>query len=387
MKFKKLLIFVPFYLPGSKAGGPIKSVTNIINEISSDISVYLVTRNHDYNERATYDLAYNRWLQRGNSYVYYVQSKYNFIFHLIQLVRDLKPNLIYLNSFFEPKYSILIVFLRIIGAIKVDKLIIAPRGELYPGALKLHKTKFRSFLKPFYLKLASLLNIYRNVHWHSTSIEETEQIIKIFKSVSRHRIIQAENISYMKQFHSSKAIERMNEEIKIIFLSRIVKKKNLYYALQVLMATTVSIDFDIYGPIEDEAYWQECLDLVKKMPNNVSIKYQGIVKPDEIDSIFKKYDLLFLPTLGENYGHVIFEALLNNTKVLISDQTPWRNLEIDGIGWDIPLYEFDRFVEIIQSFEILDNDFNEQVLQLFREGLTKRINTEKNIELTRKIFE
>jgi glycosyltransferase involved in cell wall biosynthesis len=62
----------------------------------------------------------------------------------------------------------------------------------------------------------------------------------------------------------------------------------------------------------------------------------------------QNYDLLFLPTAGENYGHVVVEALSAGVPVLLSDQTPWRCLQEKGIGWDIPLSDTNRFVEAIQ---------------------------------------
>lgn len=60
------------------------------------------------------------------------------------------------------------------------------------------------------------------------------------------------------------------------------------------------------------------------------------------------YDLFLLPTLGENYGHVIHEALLAGCPVLISNRTPWRNLEALGIGWDLPLEDPEQFRTVLQ---------------------------------------
>ncbi len=51
--------------------------------------------------------------------------------------------------------------------------------------------------------------------------------------------------------------------------------------------------------------------------------------------------------MGENYGHAIFEALTTGLPVLISDQTPWRNLEQMKVGWDIPLQMKEKFVDAI----------------------------------------
>jgi hypothetical protein len=45
---------------------------------------------------------------------------------------------------------------------------------------------------------------------------------------------------------------------------------------------------------------------------------------------------------------VICEALVSGCPVLISDQTPWRDLEALEVGWDLPLSEPKRFREVLQ---------------------------------------
>ena len=51
----------------------------------------------------------------------------------------------------------------------------------------------------------------------------------------------------------------------------------------------------------------------------------------------KNYHCLFLPSTGENYGHAIVEAFSAGLPVIISTLTPWKNLESQKVGWDIPL--------------------------------------------------
>ena len=46
---------------------------------------------------------------------------------------------------------------------------------------------------------------------------------------------------------------------------------------------------------------------------------------------------MILPTLGENFGHVIVEAWTAGCPVLVSDRTPWRQLASHGVGWDVAL--------------------------------------------------
>ena len=97
--------------------------------------------------------------------------------------------------------------------------------------------------------------------------------------------------------------------LKIAFLSRVARKKNLDYALQVLANVCGNIVFDIYGPLEDIAYWQECQSIIAQMPTNVKVSYLGEVPPDQVMGILSEYHLFFFPTRGENFGHVISESL------------------------------------------------------------------------------
>ena len=47
-----------------------------------------------------------------------------------------------------------------------------------------------------------------------------------------------------------------------------------------------------------------------------------------------------LPTRGENFGHVIFEAISNGLPSMISDKTPWKSDSKNGLV-TIPLIEKD----------------------------------------------
>jgi len=64
----------------------------------------------------------------------------------------------------------------------------------------------------------------------------------------------------------------------------------------------------------------------------------------------RKHDLFFFPTLGENFGHVIFESLAAGVPVLVSDQTPWRDLDQRGAGWVRSLEDVQGFANVIDAY-------------------------------------
>ena len=53
--------------------------------------------------------------------------------------------------------------------------------------------------------------------------------------------------------------------------------------------------------------------------------------------------------IRDSFGHVILEALSAGLPVIISDQTPWRDLASKQTGWDLPLEQGDQFIAVLQE--------------------------------------
>ena len=84
----------------------------------------------------------------------------------------------YLQSFFSFKYSILVIIYMFIRRIH-KPIIIAPRGEINPGALEI-----KSFKKKIYLFFFKTLSFHRRIIFHSTNEKET-MYLKNFWSTSK----------------------------------------------------------------------------------------------------------------------------------------------------------------------------------------------------------
>ncbi|MBI9061941.1 MAG: hypothetical protein JEZ14_08115 [Marinilabiliaceae bacterium] len=48
MPKKKILIFIDWFLPGYKAGGPVRSMANMVEYLMEEYDFFIVTRNTDY---------------------------------------------------------------------------------------------------------------------------------------------------------------------------------------------------------------------------------------------------------------------------------------------------------------------------------------------------
>lgn len=352
-----ILTFAAFYLPGYRGGGPIQTISNMVECLSDDFSFYIVTSDRDLGDAKSYpDIVVDDWNLVGKAMVYYMSPDRRLFSNILRIMRETPHDLIYLNSFFDFSFSIMPVLGRWLGLVCRRPLIIAPRGEFSTGALSIKGWKKRIFIY-----FARLARIYFDVYWHASNNVECSEIRRcIFASAEQVHV--APNVIVAQEF--SETARHLREEhaefdhrtgppLRICFLSRIAPKKNLYFALKILMEVKEPIEFRIFGPKEDIIYWEKCQALMSSLPANIKASYFGGVDHDKVNAVIGENDIFFVPTLGENFGHVYVESFLAGVPVLVSDKTPWRDLERQGIGWDISLDQPELFVKVIEDFSRL----------------------------------
>ena len=122
---------------------------------------------------------------------------------------------------------------------------------------------------------------------------------KIIKNFGRgSRIIVASNLSNAPCRRDLSSYCKNENKLSLVFISRISIKKNLFFILNLLnkIQDKYSISLDIYGPIEEPAYWEQCLREINK---NDNLAYRGELHPSQISETLVKYDFFVLPTLNE----------------------------------------------------------------------------------------
>lgn len=346
MKKTKILLFVSYFIPGKKSGGPRQSILNLVDYLGDKFDFYIVTRDRDIGDNSQYDgIKTNAWVDKENFKVCYLSNTLSANKFLVDELKKEEYEFIYLNSFFDFLFSIRVVLICFFMGLD-KKITLAPRGEFSPGALKIKVIKKKLFL--YFYKF--ILNA-KDVCFHSTSLEESIDI-KYILGCSDDKLRFSANLPRQNYHIPGSGYDTIEKSsLSIVYLSRIVKKKNLIFCIDVLSDINVNVDFHIYGPIEDEVYWDECKLAIEKLPPNISCKYMGVVDPDLVNNVFSNYDLFFFPTFGENYGHVIVESLRVGTKVLLSDKTPWSMLDSMGIGKTLPLSSKGMFVDYINNYQ------------------------------------
>ncbi len=385
---KQILTLTSHYLPGYRGGGPIRTIASMVDTLGDEFDFKIITLDRDLGSDEPYRGIKNcEWQQVGKAQVMYVAPSLLTFKFLYRLIYSTPHDILYLNSCFSTYSAILPLLFRRLGLINdTAATIVAPRGELSKGALGL---KYRK--KKFYLRAVRLLGLYKNIRWQASSLHEKDDILDVFDQKGLNDVSSlitiAPNLSQPSRI--DEGFERAHKnsgELKAVFLSRISPKKNLDGALRLLRGVKGKVRFDIYGPLEDILYWEKCQEIIKTLRSTVVVQYKGIVSHDQVVKVFRDYDLFFFPTLGENFGHVIIEALVAGCPILISDQTPWRNLVSAGVGWDIPLDQPEKFTEVLQQCVDMDNTFMQQLSTRAMEYGIKRAIDDEVIRQNRELF-
>ena len=375
MNKKKILIFIDWYLPGYKAGGPIRSCANFVSHFSSEYDFFIVTRDTDYMDSVPYpDVRKNNWTITDASNVFYVSNKNLTKDTFKKIISEINPDIVYLNGIFSYFFTILplkIVFKNI-------KVIIAVRGMLAPGALSIKPIK-----KKIFFLYSKMIGLFDKVIFQVSSLEEKMQTEKIFPA---SQIIIAPNLPRKKLYSDNNNLIKKSGELRLINIARISPEKNLYFALQVLKKVKGNIVFDFYGPIYDKLYWEKCKTELNLLPANVRVSYKGVAKDYDIFNILKQYHFLFLPSLGENFGHIILESLSSSIPVIIGNNTPWTNLNKQNAGWDISLSNIVQFIETIDKCYEMNSDEYESYSKGAAKEAMSYINDEEKLNATRKLF-
>jgi glycosyltransferase involved in cell wall biosynthesis len=345
-----VLCFASYYLPGFKSGGPVRSLTNLCEWASDRFDVRVLTRNRDLGEAAHYpDCEPGTWHLRAAAGVTYLDESWRTPLQIRRAVLAAAPRLLYFQSFLDPLTTILPLIMRRFGLVPgTIPVAVAPRGELSPGALGLKARK-----KALYLTMARWLGLYRGISWHATSEAEVAHIRDWAGADAR--VFLASNLP-RRVVACDRPARRPKRagELQLVFISRVSRMKNLDGALAMLASAGVPATLDVYGMLEDPAYWSACQAQILALPPTIHVRYCGVVEPAEVPAVMDRYHALLLPTLGENFGHVILEALVAGCPVVISDRTPWRGLEVAHAGFDLDLDRPADFVAALRRLAAMD---------------------------------
>lgn len=337
--------------------------------MQEEYEVFVFTSDRDLNDTvALPGVESDKWMSYGSGKVkvFYASASFLNWTNILAVIKKLDPDFIYLNSYFSKNFAVLPLLMKRFSGVRA-KMVMAPRGMLKQSALQ-----FKAGKKKIYLTLFSLLGLQRQLTFQATDDTEYNDIKQRYPNNS---------IEMVKSFPTTmekqaKPIAKSKGSLQIIFVGRIHPIKNLDYLLNSLLSVKGEVICTIAGTMEDQGYWSDCEKIIRQLPVSIKVDYAGELAFPLLQQLLSSQHIMVLPTKGENFGHAIFEALVLGKPVLISDQTPWKNLATAKAGWELPLNKPTAFSEKIQEAV----EWDQQQYDEWSEGAKKMAQTSIDIQ-------
>ena len=342
MPMTKIFITIPWFLPAFRAGGPVQSIANLVKECDEEVEYFIFCGDVDLNGAALENIEADKWVEYNEHTRVWYNGPEKISDTLVKQVEFIKPDILFIVGLFSWHYNIVPLLF-----CKGPRKILSTRGMLHPGALSQKRWK-----KEIYLHAFKLLEYHYSIHFHATDEEEKSYILNKFGKPAN--VFVAGNfpnkISLLPLAHKKPM------QLKMVSIAVISPMKNILLVLEALKECVEEIEFNIYGPVKDEEYWDVCRQEIKRLPQNIKVNYHREIEPQKISDALKDAHVFVLPSKSENFGHSIYEALSAGRPVITSKNTPWNNLQGSKAGINVSVEDNDELLRAIQFFAAMDED-------------------------------
>lgn len=209
-------------------------------------------------------------------------------------------------------------------------LVIAPRGMMTPWAWNHHRRRKQfasNWVHPGALSAAR--------GWHATSAVEAEEIRALGFTQPACVAPNAVEIPSVEEQHSAREHwQRRAPELAgrrvALFYSRFHSKKRVIELIDLWLAQSDPAWLLLMVGIPDQFSVPELSAYVQRQSaSHRVLVLDGTSQPPP----FAVAELFILPSHSENFGLVVAESLAHRVPVLVTDTTPWQELERHRAGW------------------------------------------------------
>ena len=325
----RFAVFAPLYFPAVLGGGPIRTLKALVDSAPQNTAPFVFASDRDLGQSTPLPVTSDTWSESGGVPVYYCSATKRSYFCGLWSVRKTRPRVVYYNGFFAARFSLFPQLLGRFGFWRGAQVLLAPRGEFGQGALAI-----RSLKKRIALTVYRALGLHRRIIWHASSSAEAIDIRSVFGDGSRILVREDETALPLESSNQTKVPHPNLRWLQIVFVSRLSPMKGLDLLLDSLLLTNANVVLEIYGNAEDKEYVRRCKRLIEKLPSNVVCNLHGPIVPELVRQTFAEGDVFVFPTAGENFGHVIAEALSVSCPIICSDLTSWSDV-LHRAGGDV----------------------------------------------------
>lgn len=344
----KTLIFLDYFSPAFKAGGPVRIFESVARNADRGQEVSIITQDRDLGDIEAFNtVPIDQWTHFEHARVLYSSADHRSFTSLRKLVHAENPEVIHLNSLFSRVWTMKLLVLHRMGLLGSCRVLISPHGELAESALGIKPRR-----KQIFLKLGSWLGLFQNLQWIATSEKEIDEIKINISSSSKIAL----SPPPLPEIHERQKVNKPSGTLKLVFLARLTAMKNIELIFETLRSVRGKVEFDIFGPVDPgyQAKWSEISSNLKSYPEEIKITYHGPLPSRDSQKTLSGFHLFAQPSLSENFGFSIVEALASGTPVLISDRTPWNEVSSAGIGEALSLEKKSAWIAALQRFIDMD---------------------------------
>jgi len=350
------LVSSSFY-PATFYGGPISATWDLSKKLAENgHEIYVSTTNANGDKKLVVEC--NHFLEKENHVFvkYYneqITNKFSLSF-LFGIWSDIKKSdIVYIQYLFH--YTVL--FSLLFSVIQKKKIIVCPRGSFSFFTLN----NKLPFIKLLWLNLF-IKPMADKIVWQASSYLEEMDILNKFPNANV-KIIN-DGIDY-DTFQDSIIVSRnellnkfmgitFNEVSNIFFsMGRLHKIKGFDVLID---AFSLFLEKDKYAKLiiagGDDGVGKQLKDQIQKLNLGSSVFLIGAINFENKKLLLNNCDYFILASEFESFGIVIAEALSCGKPVVISNKTPWKDIQINncGILADNEKNSFnDAFIKIINE--------------------------------------
>jgi glycosyltransferase involved in cell wall biosynthesis len=359
-------------LPAFRAGGPIQSIANLVRNYHEDIEYFIFCGDVDLNGGVLENITTGEWIDYNDHTKVWYATPEKLSDSLVKQVEEVHPDILYIIGLYSWHFNMVpLVFC------KAPKKILSARGMLHPGALSQKKWK-----KIIYLQLFKLLEYQHKIIFHATDSEEERFIRNHF---GKPAVINVAG-NFPNDIGALSIAKKIPGKLNLLSIALISPMKNIMMVLESLQHIGTVVQYDIYGPVKDHTYWEQCGAKIKLLPTNIKVTIHKEIEPLQVKEVLLNAHVFILPSKSENFGHSIYEALSSGRPVITSNYTPWSGLQESFAGMNVSIEDNTGLTKAINFFAAMDEI---TLLQWYKGAIDysgKAIDVEKIRQQYREMF-
>jgi glycosyltransferase involved in cell wall biosynthesis len=196
------------------------------------------------------------------------------------------------------------------------------------GAFGEWKGARRQYAKRVWMKTCTVLMPKRTI-FHVASPKEAEDVVTALGNVPVAIVPNGVD--------APGSVERRHrgETLRLLYLGRLHPLKNIESLLEACVGLGLRWRLTIAGSGKS-SYEKDLRRRVADLGLGDNVTFCGLVRGAQKAALFQNHDILVQPSLSENFGLVVAEALAHALPVICSKEAPWGDIREIGCGVWIP---------------------------------------------------